>query len=229
MFKRFINVILAVSMSVMLGVSAFASGNSDGKLQVDMKILSIETEYNVNDVYVEYKTENDVTKAIVRDKQTSKVLEVYKEGIVKPQPRTMLFRGLLSNGNSINIFLTKSFNPTSDPCTELQVVVEAKVRVNKVDGAEVYSLVEVQGEDHWLIGSGPFEIEAKRTNIRYFTEDECVVNAVGVLKTTSTLSAQTGLSFNFLKFLGFNISTTSSTNWIARKPYLDCVSIFLRK
>lgn len=200
---------------------AFAANSvPEEKLHVGLRYLWVESDYSEAEAYVEYDFTTEVAKAIVRNRSTHEILEIYEESVTSSGQ---------SSGRSVNDYTTlnfsKQFNPTSDSMTMLRATVEAYLYRENIAGATSYSIVSIN--DCWvdLVGSGPFELESNHASVQGYTTKSCTVNASGVYKATKSTAVTAGVTYEHLENLKFNFSASETQNWIARLPYQDTVTI----
>lgn len=179
------------------------------KLEVKLDNIAVLTDYDVNNVIVETDNTNltdGVSKVIVKDKSTKKILEVFSE---KPSND-----GISTYATTYNTFVTRErYDGPVVTTLELQLNIwnEGSFRqINSVLSAKIFAS-----------SSGQTTLEDG--NATWYTPENQLpaiqvdFSGSGVITGTASKSQGTSFDFKVLESAGFSVSNQSSTTWYYRK------------
>lgn len=217
--------VLMMVLLILLPISV-SYAEIEGNVIIDLELIQLESVHKTGDVNVEYIKTDKIIKAIVNDKRTGREIESYS---INLKDKDLLNENLpmatRNSGGYINVHMTKNFNTTSSYSTELQALAEVRLYKENVGGSPYYTVIDVLGTDHYLIGSGAYVLETKYTSESYHTDKSVVINCTGVYFTTRSTALQYGFDASVLGFMGFDITFIHGSDWIARRPYNEVVRI----
>lgn len=218
-YKIILTAILILNLLVIniIPVNAEASYN---KIIANMDFVKIETEYNENEYYIEYKFTENQNHAYIYSRETNELTEEYVE-IVMRQNTTSRSVGEIT----INIY--DYFYPSSEVNSYLKMRAIANVLVHReyIGSQKIDTIMKVNSVSSQLVGTGPFTLETHDESINHYTGSYCSVNCIGVLTTTSSKALSAGMSIEIIKGFGFNVTSQSTSVWNARLPYSKVVKV----
>lgn len=227
MLRKMISLLFTLMFISFSAIPVNALEQSD--LTIDMGILKIPTEYSLEDTRVDYRIDGNRTIANIIDISTGEIIDSYEQVIVEERSNDLAYDNfsLNSSRSYITVHLTRTYNKTSDSRTQITVFVRARLYKEVIAGQTVYTLISVEDYDHYLSGSGPFNLESKYTSIRTQSSSYCDINITGVMKTTNLTAMQFGLNVELLESLGFDVTFTGQNTWYARLSYNASVRFYV--
>jgi len=215
--------ILVITLCLVVGttVQVSAAETQEDNIVVSLEIVKIPTEYSKEDFRVVYEFGDESNRAIIYENLTGMIVEEYVEVIHQSS------RIARDTGGYRTVDIYDYFYPNNEQhsSTRMRAIANVVVYRETITGQVVNSIISTNSFKTELVDSGPYTLESSSTTENHHTLNYCDVNCIGVLQTTSQEATRAGFDAEFLKSIGFSVSTTSSTNWIARLPYSKVIRI----
>lgn len=220
MFKKIVSLITALSLTLGLSGSVFANEN----VIIELLSGSVHTDYLKNQVTVKY-SENLETNEYFAEiiDLNGNVLEVYSEQPEIPISEVKAINNsskLARNSSTYNTNWSKE--ETIGSFQGNLVKAKVTVNVNITAGSYWRQVNYVNSCKHAASNSGYFTLEDKSTHVNNSTfpvGDKLSLTYDGVIQITKQNATSAGLTITILEGLNFDITTSSSSTWYARKPY----------
>ncbi len=190
--KKIISLVLAVLMLAALPGQVFADEPQGKKLSVKLDLLTVETEYDTDDVYVRYERTDKEVIAHIIDKTTNKIIQSYGEEITVPNSNA---RSGTDGVYEFEKYYYSYFEP--DGYTQIQARFKLYVYQETVGGITSTFIRELRGVNQSL-KSNTANVTLEDTDFAIYqkTNKTIKIDAVGTLVSKTT----TAHGFNFAAY-----------------------------
>lgn len=219
-YKNFVAFALAICMLIGMGPHVQAAENS-ANIIIDFEYVDIETEYDSQSYYIEYGIdENGTNYAYIYDRDTGALIEDYEE-VSFSSSNARNDYGLMTV-QLRNKFYPNSYNVSG---TRVAAVVTLEIYRETIAGKIVDTIKKYKKSELQMVESGIYELESQATSKNSLTGDYVKVNCTGVVAAEKEDALEAGVTFNFLKSVGFELSASASEKWIARLDFDKVIKI----
>lgn len=215
--------IFTFTLLLMLTQFTFAKEYSNDYLKVQLISCKILTEYKENDVFVNYEKNDNSIIARIYEKNSNSLIDTISEksDISIKEIQTLKEE---KSPSTYNTTFTRLFSLDKSDL-EPQAYVSAYCNVSAdFSWMQVNRLISAShtagsSGSYDLVGTNTYDVTGSYPESRSIT-----LRLTGVIQTGSSYSVSDSISAN-LEWFGYSVSRTSSSNWYARKPYNQQVSI----
>jgi len=215
--KKLIGILMGIVLC-MSGTSVARAADTKENIVVTFSIAQIPTEYSTDDYYVVYDMGENENYAYIYEKNTDILIGDYAEIISQSNARYV-------GEQTVQVYSNFYASAVANNITKLRALVTMRVYTEMIGSKTVHTILGIIACDQNIVGEGPCYIESKTTSENRHTTTYCDVNCSGVLKTESTTATVGGVEIGLLENLGFSITTSSSSTWVARLAYNTVVRV----